>query len=405
MQGRLVRLAGRTRPLTGPVSRVRSGRTGPRRRSVAAAGILAACVLTLAASAKTVPGTSGSDVLRGTPGKDELYGKRGADRIFGLGSDDLLVGGPGADLLDGGSGNDRLAARDGAPDVLRCGPGRDTAIVDLRDRVSTTCERVLEPPVSTSTFVIAGAGDIAGRGSGDEQTAALLDRIDPDLVFTTGDNAYPDGTVSDFGEYYAPTWGRHRSSTRPSPGNHDHHTEGAAGYFTYFRTRAPGSYYSYELGSWHVISLDTELPVEPGSTQYEWLRRDLAASDATCTLAYWHKPRYTSGRYDDFRFTTPLWELLYAARAELVLNGHDHNYQRYPRMDPEGNEDPARGIREIVVGTGGAGLYGVHPDSRRDAAYDDAHGVLQLTLRPNRYDWRFIPVTGSFSDAGSGPCS
>jgi hypothetical protein len=352
-----------------------------------------------------VLGTSGPDVLRGTRGSDTLYGKSGADRLYGLQDNDLVVGGPGKDVLVGGSGNDRLVARDGARDVLRCGPGADTAIVDLRDRLSTSCEKVLEPRASVSTFVIAGAGDIAVSGPGDDLTASVLDRIDPDVVFTTGDNAYPDGTLSNFRERYHPTWGRHKSSTRPSPGNHDHHTEGAAGYRAYFGPQAPGSYYSYDLGGWHLVSLDSELPVEPGSAQYEWLRRDLAASSAACTLAYWHKPRYTSGRYRDFTFTAPLWRLLYAARAELVLNGHDHNYQRYPRLDPDGNPDPARGLREFVVGTGGAGLYPLRQDARRESAYDDGHGVLQLTLRPNGYDWRFIPVSGTYSDSGSASCS
>ena len=375
------------------------------KRWLLAAALLAPLLVTVAASAKIVHGTSGPDVLRGSPGDDRLYGKGGADRLFGLGGDDLVVGGPGADVLVGGSGNDRLAARDQARDVLTCGPGRDTAIVDLRDRVSSGCERVLRPPASTSTFVLAGAGDIAGRGTGDDLTARLLDRIDPDVVFTTGDNAYPDGSPSDFRTYYDPTWGRFKASTRPSPGNHDHHTSGATGYFAYFGSRAPASYYSYDLGSWHVVSLDTELPVEPGSAQYEWLRTDLAHSNARCTLAYWHKPRYTSGRYSDFEFTTPLWRLLTGEGAELVLNGHDHNYQRYPPLDADGNADPTRGIREIVVGTGGAGLYPVRPDARRETASDDAHGVLELTLRPGRYDWRFIPVSGAFTDAGSASCT
>ena len=375
------------------------------KRPIAIAGIVAALVVAVAASAKTVLGTSGPDVLRGTPGKDQLYGRAGADRIYGLRGDDLVVGGPGKDLLDSGPGNDRVVARDGALDILRCGPGTDVAIVDRRDRVSS-CEKALAPPGSGSaaTFVIAGAGDIAAGGLGDDQTARLLDDLDPVVVFTTGDNAYPDGTLADFRERYDPSWGRHRSSTRPSPGNHDHHTNGAAGYFAYFGSRAPGSYYSYDLGGWHLISLDTELPVERGSAQYAWLQEDLATSDARCTLAYWHKPRFTSGRYEDFAFTTPLWELLYADRAELVLNGHDHNYQRYPPLDPAGNADPSRGIRELVVGTGGAGLYPVRPDARRDAAYDDMHGVLRLTLRQNGYDWRFVPVSGTYSDAGSGSC-
>ena len=379
---------------------------GPRSagRRLTVVVVVGALVATAGAAAKTVVGTARPDVLRGTAANDRLFGKDGADRIFGLAGRDVLVGGNGKDLLDGGPGDDRLVARDGTRDVVRCGPGSDTASVDQQD-VSSSCETLLGPVGGATTFVLAGAGDIAVAGRGDDETAALLDRIRPDVVFTTGDNAYPDGSTSDFAQRYDPTWGRRKASTRPSPGNHDHHTPDAAGYFAYFGTRAPGPYYSYDLGSWHLVSLDSELPVEPGSKQYEWLRRDLASSEATCTLAYWHKPRFTAGRYDDFEFTKPLWQLLYDARAELVLNGHDHNYQRYPRLDPDGHADPARGIRELVVGTGGAGLYSVRPDPRRDAAYDRENGVLQLTLRPGRYDWRFLPVSGSYSDSGSGTCS
>jgi hypothetical protein len=360
-------------------------------------------VVVATAPARTVVGTNGADVLRGGSSADTLYGKAGADRLYGLEGDDRLDGGPGSDVLVGGAGNDRLDARDGAPDVARCGPGSDIAVVDLRDRVSAGCEKVLGPPADDG-IVIAGAGDIAGAHPNDELTARLLDRIRPDVVFTTGDNAYPDGRHSDFRDYYEPTWGRHRSTTRPSPGNHDYHTSGAAGYFDYFGARAPGPYYSYDLGRWHLISLDSEQPVEPGSAQYEWLRADLARSKARCTLAYWHKPRFTSGRYDDFEFTKPLWQLLYAARAELVLNGHDHNYQRYNLLDPEGNPDPESGIREIVVGTGGAGLYPIRRDSRRKTGSDATRGVLRVSLRPAGYAWEFVPVSGNYRDSGSATC-
>jgi len=408
VQGLLVRLAGIARSVTPrrPAERHSAQRRARRRHYPISAVLVVGCLLLAAAvPAKTVRGTNGPDVLRGTSRADSLYGFGGPDRIFGLRGDDLVVGGPGADVLVGGPGNDRLVARDGVADVLRCGPGLDTAVVDSRDRVSKDCEKVQRPSPSGATFVLAGAGDIADGGSGDVQTARLLDRIKPDVVFTTGDNAYPDGKLSDFQRYYDPTWGRYKDVTRPSPGNHDHHTSGAAGYFAYFGPQAPAAYYSYDLGSWHVISLDTELPVEPGSPQYEWLRKDLAASRATCTLAYWHKPRFTAGQYDDQTFTRPLWELLYAARAELVLNGHDHDYQRYTRLDPAGHADPSRGIREMVVGTGGAGLYRLRPDVRREAGYDKGYGVLQLTLRPKSYDWRFVPVSGSYTDPGSGACS
>lgn len=379
-----------------------------RRRAHLLAGALLVVLVAAAAAASapvaTVVGTDGPDVLRGGQGPDRLFGKGGADRLFGLGGGDLLVGGPGKDVLEGGAGNDRLVARDGERDTARCGPGSDVAIVDPKDRVSTDCETVLRPPSQTRTFVIAGAGDIAGGGDGDDETARLLDRIRPDLVFTTGDNAYPDGTSEDFRRYYDPTWGRFKQSTRPTPGNHDYHSPGASAYFAYFGDRAPGPYYSFDLGSWHLVALNSEVSLKPGSPQHEWLVRDLEVSDAPCTLAYWHRPRFSAGKYGDSKKPLPFWELLYAEGAEIVLNGHDHNYQRFRPLDPDGRIDTTRGIRQIVVGTGGAGLYGLRKDARREAAQGDENGVLVLTLRPSGYDWRFIPVSGSYSDSGSASC-
>ena len=369
-----------------------------------AAVVLGGLVLAIPAAAKTVVGTNGPDVLRGSDRSDKLYGKGGHDRLFGLDGNDLLVGGPGRDLLEGAAGNDRLLARDDERDLVRCGSGQDNAVVDKKDQVAANCESVDRPAPPVQNYVVAVAGDIAGNGSGDDETASVLDRIAPNLVLTTGDNVYPDGALSEFQSYYAPTWGRHRLRTRPSPGNHDYHTEGAAGYFTYFGTRAPAPYYSFDLGSWHLISLNSEISMSAGSDQYKWLQGDLAASAAPCTLAFWHKPRFTSGRYDDFTFTTPIWRLLYAARAEVVLGGHDHNYQRYGLLTPDGTPAPVRGIREFVVGTGGRSLYELSGDKRREAAQARVLGVLQLTLRPAGYDWSFVPVSGGYSDAGSGTC-
>jgi hypothetical protein len=385
---------------------VDSGRTLVRRHHARplAASVLAVLVLAIPAAAKTIAGTNGPDVLRGTARSDKLYGKGGHDRLFGLDGNDLLVGGPGRDLHEGAAGNDRILARDNERDLVRCGSGKDHAVVDGKDQVATNCESVERPAPPTRTFVVAVAGDIASDGSGDEQTAAILDRIAPAVVLTTGDNAYPDGALSEFHAYYEPTWGRYRMRTRPSPGNHDYHTEGASGYFAYFGARAPGPYYSFDIGGWHLISLNSEISMDEGSPQYRWLQSDLASSDARCTIAYWHKPRFTAGRYDDFTFTSPIWRLLYAAKAEVVLNGHDHNYQRYGLLTPDGAPAPVRGIREFVVGTGGIGLYSLSGDPRREAAQARVLGVLQLTLRVSAYDWSFVPVSGRYSDTGSGTC-
>jgi chitodextrinase len=266
---------------------------------------------------------------------------------------------------------------------------------------------------SGSDPVIALAGDIAGDGSGDSATAALLDSLAPTAVLTTGDNAYPDGTLSQFNTYYDPTWGRHKSRTYPSLGNHDYLTSGASGYFTYFGARAGPAgkgYYSYDIGNWHLIAINSNCSPAGGcgvgSPQYNWLRDDLAASTKPCTAAYWHHPTFAAGQYSDRTDTVPIWNLLYNAGVELVLNGHDHNYQRYYPMRPDGTRDDARGIQEIIVGTGGRSHYTtIRTDSRRAVASGDTFGVLKLTLRSSSYHWQFVPEAGrTFTDSGTRNC-
>ncbi|HEX9837786.1 MAG TPA: metallophosphoesterase, partial [Anaerolineales bacterium] len=213
--------------------------------------------------------------------------------------------------------------------------------------------------VQSGDPVFVGAGDIANcNRSEDEATAKLLDNI-TGTVFTVGDNAYPDGTLTQFNNCYAPTWGRHKSRTKPSPGNHDYHVSGAAGYFDYFGAAAGDrskGYYSYNLGAWHIISLNSEISQSAGSAQEQWLRADLAANPKTCTLAYWHKPRFSSGQHGNIAGSQALWQALYDHGADVVLNGHDHTYERFAPQNPNGQAD-SKGIREFVVGTGGAGLY------------------------------------------------
>ena len=255
---------------------------------------------------------------------------------------------------------------------------------------------------------VAVAGDIADNTNGDEITASLLDGLAPTLVLTTGDNAYPDGKLSEFMAYYEPTWGRHKGITRPSPGNHEYHDPGAAGYFAYFGAAAGPAgrgYYSFDLGTWHLISLNSEVAHDAGSAQLAWLRADLATTTAKCVLAYWHRPRFTAGNYNDFTSYTPFWQELYNAGAELALAGHDHSYQRYERLDPAGVRDDLRGLREFVVGTGGRRLYPLDPDARRAAGTASVFGVLELTLRADGYAWRFVGQPGSsFDDSGSAVC-
>ena len=255
---------------------------------------------------------------------------------------------------------------------------------------------------------LVGAGDIAGCAPEfqDEATAALIARI-PGTVFTAGDNAYPDGTTADFACYDA-SWGAFKSRTRPAPGNHDYETPGAAPYFAYFDSLAgpPGKgYYSYDLGAWHIVSLNSEGDIP---AQAAWLERDLAAHPARCTLAYWHKALFTSGSthapYDAMR---PLYRVLYQAGADVILSGHNHQYERFAPQDPAGAADAARGLRYFVVGTGGApNFYGFGPPRpNSEVRYTGGHGVLKLTLHADRYEWEFVSVAGkTFGDRGTQAC-
>jgi 3',5'-cyclic AMP phosphodiesterase CpdA len=261
--------------------------------------------------------------------------------------------------------------------------------------------------------VLVGAGDISSCSEdGDEQTAALLDKIDG-TVFTLGDNVYPNGTARQFMACYDPTWGRHKARTRPVPGNHDYRTTGAAGYFGYFGGAAgdPATGdYSYDLGTWHIIVLNSNCGevggCGPGSPQDRWLKADLAAHPAPCTAAMWHHPRYSSAIHGDDSGMKYIWRVLYDAGAELVLSGHDHTYERFRPQDADGKADPARGIRQFVVGTGGKELYKfdrIQTDS--EAHSNKTFGVLKLTLHPHSYDWEFIPVRpDAFHDSGSADC-
>lgn len=258
--------------------------------------------------------------------------------------------------------------------------------------------------------VLVGAGDIADCGSsGDDATAALLDAI-AGTVFTAGDNAYGDGTASEFVECYDPTWGRHKARTRPSPGNHDYDTDGAAAYYAYFGTRAGPEgrgYYSYDLGDWHIISLNSNIDMHAGSPEEQWLRADLSATTKRCVLAYWHHPRFSSSSaHGNQEQTQPLWQALYDHAAEIVIAGHDHTYERFAPQTPAGAADPDRGIRQFVVGTGGKDHYDFGPPLPNSEARDNtSYGVLKITLYPGSYSWAFIPAAGgAFRDSGSGTC-
>ncbi len=276
--------------------------------------------------------------------------------------------------------------------------------------------RAFLPIISRAPDVLVGAGDIADCGhTRDESTAQLLDGM-AGTVITMGDNAYPNGTLTQFNDCYGPTWGRHKARTRPAPGNHDYNTAGAAGYYTYFGAAASPldtnctsnckGYYSYDLGDWHIIALNSEIDRSVGSAQEQWLRADLTANQNVCTLAYWHKPRFSSGLHGNNSGVQAFWQALYDYGADVVLNGHDHTYERFAPQNPTGQAEPSRGIREFVVGTGGATLYSfltIQPNS--EVRNNTTWGVLKLTLHATSYEWEFIPIAGqTFTDAGSANC-
>ncbi len=264
------------------------------------------------------------------------------------------------------------------------------------------------------SVVLVGAGDIADCKdlTGAEATAKLLDQL-AGTVMAVGDLAYPDGSKENFA-CYDKTWGRAKSRTRPAPGNHEFHAAGASPYFDYFGATAGDpktGYYSYELGAWHIIVLNSECKdvggCEPGSPQERWLRSDLAAHPAACKLAYWHKPLFSSGGAHGNDLTVkPLFQALYDAHADVVVGGHDHDYERFAPQNPDGAADPANGIREFVVGTGGKN-HRPFRESKLNSEVRDAtaFGVLKLTLKPKSYDWQFIPEAGKiFTDSGTGAC-
>jgi hypothetical protein len=271
---------------------------------------------------------------------------------------------------------------------------------------------------------IAAAGDIAcdptdaafNGGAGTRRchmlaTSQLIGSLGVDGVLPLGDTQYDDGQTSDFHLSYDPTWGRFLTVSHPVVGNHEYSDPQAAGYFAYFGPAAGAKgqgYYSFDVGSWHLIALNANCGkvggCGAGSAQEKWLRSDLAAHPTACTLAYWHQPRFSSARQGGSPATAAFWQDLYTAGAELVLNGHHHHYERFAAMNPSGGSDAAHGIREFIVGTGGESLVGFGTILPTSEARAVSYGVLALTLHPSSYDWRFVAETGATLDAGSGTC-
>jgi acid phosphatase type 7 len=250
--------------------------------------------------------------------------------------------------------------------------------------------------------VFVGAGDIAFCDGNADATARLLDGIGG-TVFTLGDHAYPKGAEQEFRDCYEPTWGRHKARTRPSPGNHDYESPGGSTYFAYFGASAgpPGlGYYDFQLGSWHVLSLNSNTGIP---AQVTWLKNVLGRSRSRCTIAFWHHPLYSSGTSPKVAGIRDWWEVLYEFGADVVLSSHDHLYERFAPQDDRGRPDPERGIRQFIVGTGGAPQHADRSSMPNSEMLFNAFGVLKLTLLSDSYEWEFIPVSGP-GDSGRGRC-
>ena len=270
-------------------------------------------------------------------------------------------------------------------------------------------------------YTVYAAGDIAYC---DKKPALLSDANDSArvveaglaatphaAVLLLGDNVYQKGTEREFRDCYGPTWGRFKARTHPAPGNHEYYTPGATGYYAYFGSAAGRGYYSVDLGAWHVVSLNSNLKGAEHQAQLEWLKQDLAASRARCTLAYWHHPLYSSGWHGSFPIMQSAWQLLHEAGAELVLAGHDHTYERFAPQDANGTLDRERGIRQFVVGTGGAYYTPFKfPIANSEMRDNSRFGVLKLVLREDSYDWQFLESAydgfpnGQPADRGTGKC-
>lgn len=270
------------------------------------------------------------------------------------------------------------------------------------------------PTTTPQAATLLAAGDIASCASnGDEATAALLDARPNAQVQTLGDNVYESGTLAEFANCYEPTWGRQKARTHPALGNHEYGVFRAGGYYGEFGASAgdpPLGWYSYDIGTWHVVVLNSNCDVvgcATGGSQEKWLRDDLAAHSTYCALAVWHHPRWSSGTTHGPNTTVaPLYTALYDMGVDVLLTGHEHNYERFAPLNPAGQPDDAHGVREFVVGTGGRSHYPFGPPAPgSEVRNDNTYGIIALTLRPTSYQWQFVPEAGkSFTDSGSGNC-
>lgn len=266
-----------------------------------------------------------------------------------------------------------------------------------------------------SSHTTADKDDVSTDGCQQNRTAALLGSKKYSAILPLGDEQYPDGSPAQFASSYAKSWGAVEAPVHPVPGNHEYHTPGAAGYYGFYKTAAGDpakGYYSWDLPGWHFVAINANCVAvggcNKGSPEEVWLEADLTAHPAACTLAYWHQPRFSSAHHHSDSTYQPFWEDLYAAKADVVLNGHDHDYERFALQTPTGTSDPAFGVREFVVGTGGKSHYAfttTEPNS--EVRNNTSYGILEMTLHPHAYDWNFLSTsreTGAFADHGSTAC-
>ena len=289
----------------------------------------------------------------------------------------------------------------------------------VRTATPTATTTALPPPTASPTptataaanAVLVGAADIARCDANkDEATAALINGI-PGTVFAAGDLAYSGSAATDITDCYGPSWGQFKNRTDPAIGNHEYEIPGATSYWNYWGSAAgtPGQgWYAFNLGTWRIYVLNAncdKVACNSGSPQETWLRADLAANPRQCVAAIWHQPLYSSS-YGTINAVRPFWQALYDYHAEIIINGHSHNYERFAQMDPTGAPAPGRGLKEFVVGTGGASPYAfTYTPANSELRNSGAFGVIKFTLKQGSYDWQFIPVAGqTFTDSGSGTC-
>jgi hypothetical protein len=261
---------------------------------------------------------------------------------------------------------------------------------------------------SDSAPILVGAGDIGDcESEGAEKTAELLDQI-PGLVFTAGDNGQGTGSAEELARCYDPHWGRHKGRTLPVPGNHDYNVPGASDYFNYFGERAGPAgqgYFARRIGAdWLFVSLNSEIPVGPGSPQQQWLRDTLRRERARCIVAAWHQPFVSSGPSRGTPRMGDLWRVLQEHGADIVLQGHDHFYERFVPVTADEQIDAVNGIRSFIVGTGGGRLIGILAKHPASAARARTWGVLKIYLQPTGYEWEFLSAGGGVLDRGRDGC-